>query len=622
MSQLPHERYVEQRSLEQYDAIDFFAFCGFFSSQKSQATFQWKTIILPQVQKKNYSLYRRLVGSWNETRSARNQYWGSKRAQEEQDAQLNDHINVLRSDALKQTRYVSNSITQNVGKRLQEQGKSPRKTFSCVMLPPRTASDIPRSFARRETSSPEITPATSPVIPIATVSPTPEEAPILPTSAVATCATQSMHAESLELNQDVLDLKTDFNDQDREHPFYGIFQALYDIAHDRPYTIPLAPVMQSSLQRNLFQYAANRLGNFDKLTKTKQKDIYVAASSIAHIDMEDAAEVFGKTLPGLTSRTRNPTLADLPQFLVDLLTPLKEKALNGDGEVDSEMLYLYVEQEIGGMASKVLGGTKIDEREAMVLKIVHEVASLCRADPIPRPRDTEQKSQGVWEKILGILFAKTRVSVVIGETGLQETKAQREANESAHAACPTNKLVTPRKVDCKLVVSVVKSKKWEFKTISNFELKPLQASSQQMEIQVRKNMRLNHSVVKKLPSTHHYFLDIHGYSAQLYCIWGHDSVHVCGRVLDEELVIPTSDSELEWFLDGRCLAALMSLKAHLLEIAQQVQREHARPMQAPEAPRTPPHRPATENHTFYTPKRVRSNSAPVIVSIKKSRQEQ
>ncbi|KAF9176564.1 hypothetical protein BGZ49_006150, partial [Haplosporangium sp. Z 27] len=99
-----------------------------------------------------------------------------------------------------------------------------------------------------------------------------------------------------------------------------------------------------------------------------------------------------------------------------------------------------------------------------------------------------------------------------------------------------------------------------------------------------------------------------------------DSVHVCGKAVDEELVIPTSEPELEWFMDGRTIAALLSLKAHYLEVAQQLQRQHARPVQKTAAPRTPPHRPACTNQTFYTPKRVRSNSAPpVTTSIKKKK---
>ncbi|KAG0012031.1 hypothetical protein BGZ81_001796, partial [Podila clonocystis] len=113
-------------------------------------------------------------------------------------------------------------------------------------------------------------------------------------------------------------------------------------------------------------------------------------------------------------------------------------------------------------------------------------------------------------------------------------------------------------------------------------MKSLQAGSQQVEIQARKNMRLNHSISKKIRSTKLYFLDMHGYSAQLYCLWEYDSVHICGKVLDEELAIPTSEPELEWFMDGRCMAALLSLRTHFLKVAQGVQQDHARPSKAVE----------------------------------------
>lgn len=40
----------------------------------------------------------------------------------------------------------------------------------------------------------------------------------------------------------------------------------------------------------------------------------------------------------------------------------------------------------------------------------------------------------------------------------------------------------------------------------------------------------------------------------------HDGIHVCGKVLDHDLLIPTNALELECFMDGRTLAALFSLR--------------------------------------------------------------
>ncbi|KAG0352864.1 hypothetical protein BGZ54_002540 [Gamsiella multidivaricata] len=407
-----------------------------------------------------------------------------------------------------------------------------------------------------------------------------------------------------EMNKDAQDLATDIDIHDRVHPFYEVFQALYDIAHNRPFVMPVEPTMQSRLQQRLFRFAVKHLSAFSNLPKLKQKDVYVAASSIVHLHMEDATQVIGEDLPELINRTRDSTLSNPPQFLIDILAKLKEDARKEDGSLDVQRFCLLVDKEIGCMAMKELDGTQVDDNARMIFEILRVVVPLCQEDAISRPNDTEQKSQSVWQRILEILFARTRISIVIGETGLETSKAERIVNETAHAATLMNTPVTPRKVDCKLVASVVKAKKWEFKPISNFEMKSQQAGCQQVEIQARKNMRLNHSISKKIPSTKLYFLDMHGYSAQLYCLWEYESVHVCGKVLEEELAIPTSEAELEWFMDGRCIAALLSLR----KVAQRVQQDYARPSKTIETPRTPPLCPATTNHTFYTPKRVRSNS--------------
>ncbi|KAF9162201.1 hypothetical protein BGX20_001814 [Mortierella sp. AD010] len=365
----------------------------------------------------------------------------------------------------------------------------------------------------------------------------------------------------------------------------------------------------------------------------------------AHLHMEDAVIAIGEDLEHLIEKTRNLKLAEPPSYLIDTLRLFKEDSYDENGEINIPRMTLLVNKEIGNIASNELDGNRTDTNSQIILDILRIVLPLCKEDAVPRPNDTEQKCQSVWQRILEILFADTRISVVIGETGLASTKTERAENEAAHSGTSTNKPVMPRKVDCKLVASVVKAKKWEFKPISNFEFKSMQASSQQVEIQARKNMRLNHSISKNIPSKEQLFLNIHGYSAQLYRLWEYESVHVCGRVFDEELVIPTCEPELEWFLDGKCLATLLSLRTHFLRVAQEVQRDHARPIktdvatqvQFRQAEASPARQqqstqetnnlPAESNvplalcqltnNTFYTPKRPRANSATVIDLNKK-----
>lgn len=88
MSPHPYERYIEQRLLGQFIAIDFFDFGAFSSDQKPEAIFQWKMFILPFVQQKDPAQFNILNTSWNESKRARHKYWEGKRKQEERDAQM------------------------------------------------------------------------------------------------------------------------------------------------------------------------------------------------------------------------------------------------------------------------------------------------------------------------------------------------------------------------------------------------------------------------------------------------------------------------------------------------------------------------------------------------------
>ncbi|KAG0007173.1 hypothetical protein BGZ80_004983, partial [Entomortierella chlamydospora] len=235
------------------------------------------------------------------------------------------------------------------------------------------------------------------------------------------------------------DLETEVNAGDHTHLFYEVFQALYDIAHNRKYVLPTGRRMQSKLLERLFNYTVEQLPVFKEISKTKQKDIYVAASSIAHLHMEDAAIAIGEDLEHLIEKTRNLKLTEPPSYLIDTLRLFKEDSYDENGEINIPRMMLLVNKEIGNIASNELDGNRTDTNSRIILDILR----------------------------------------IVGETGLASTKTERAENEAAHSGTSTNKPVMPRKVDCKLVASVVKAKKWEFKPISNFEFKPMQASSQQ-----------------------------------------------------------------------------------------------------------------------------------------------
>jgi hypothetical protein len=93
-----------------------------------------------------------------------------------------------------------------------------------------------------------------------------------------------------------------------------------------------------------------------------------------------------------------------------------------------------------------------------------------------------------------------------GETGLEGTGAERNKNEELHSTESTDKdkkKESPRKVDYKLVASLVRMMGWTYLPISNIEMKSLRASQQALSI------RLNHTIIKAIVPHKTYFVNIH-----------------------------------------------------------------------------------------------------------------
>ncbi|KAF9421927.1 hypothetical protein BGZ76_003915 [Entomortierella beljakovae] len=300
------------------------------------------------------------------------------------------------------------------------------------------------------------------------------------------------------------------------HDFHGLFEALYRAANNQGFTLPKMPKIESSLKRTLFQYVSNHLTVYHDLPRVQQKD-FVAASSVVYLHCTNAETIFkSHDIPNLLEKTMEPEMAIPSTTLSDLLKTLKDQAQDDQGNFDVRQFVDLVDIEKGSLAAKR------------------------RQDPIHRPADTEQKSQAVWERVFNTLFAKTIVTAVIGETGLEGSGEARTQNEADYAVeQPKRKKQCPRKLDCKFAVSIERMKKWEFITISNSEMKALRSTEEEI------------SVMSPLTTA---------YSASLMSLYEQNGVHVCGKALDHDLLIPTNALELECFMDGRTLTALFSLR--------------------------------------------------------------
>ncbi|OAQ27978.1 hypothetical protein K457DRAFT_599216 [Linnemannia elongata AG-77] len=206
--------------------------------------------------------------------------------------------------------------------------------------------------------------------------------------------------------------------------------------------------------------------------------------------------------------------------LLDLLMTLREQAQDEQGVFDVGQLMDLIDIEKGSLATKRRQGQKVDVTIKLAIDILQVVAPLCVVDPFRRLVDTEQQSQGVWERVFNTLFSKTAIAAVIGETGLEGSSEARSQNEADHAVerlkgQKENRKESPRKVDCKFVVSVERMKQWEFITISNSEMKALRSTAEDVEIMVRKNIRHNHLIINQIGTPKIYFFNMHGPRSRL-----------------------------------------------------------------------------------------------------------
>ncbi|KAG0041567.1 hypothetical protein BGZ83_001633 [Gryganskiella cystojenkinii] len=193
------------------------------------------------------------------------------------------------------------------------------------------------------------------------------------------------------------------------HDFHGLFAGLYQ---SQTFRIPKMPEMESTMKTTLFQYVKDHLTIYHDLPKVQQKDLYVAASSVACLHCANAATIFkAHDMPNHFKKTKELNMAIPSTALLDLLKTMKEKAQDDQGIFDVGQLVGLIDIEKGSMKTKRRQGQKMYVK--LALDILQTVVPLCVVDPFRHLVDTEQQSQGVWERVFNTLFSKTAIAAVM-----------------------------------------------------------------------------------------------------------------------------------------------------------------------------------------------------------------
>ncbi|KAF9302049.1 hypothetical protein BGZ74_005927 [Mortierella antarctica] len=359
----------------------------------------------------------------------------------------------------------------------------------------------------------------------------------------------------------------------KDHPIFFLLCCLHDIYYGRPHSVPPEPSNLTNMQTLLFRYVVSQLQSFAKLKTIKKKDVYVAASMIAHLEMDDAHKAFGTDMiEALSPLILDTELSTTRPAIKTILNRIVEQVVDADKGADERKTHLLATMELGRLAEAQLLGEPLHQLSFQIHEIVRLIAKICEPRVASLPKPSESMTVRTWQDIFVILFHDTSVSVVTRETGLSATWKERETSKQEHGAVVPP--VSPRKVDFVILTSIAHDHKLAHFQLLDYEHKKSSAGDEEWSVQVRKSLRHNQVLMTQLPDIDDlFFLDIQGYTAKPIRMHLHDGVHIAGT-MSEDIKLPTTPQELETFLNGQALSALCCVREQVLRSAKAVQ-DHA-----------------------------------------------
>ncbi|KAF9934945.1 hypothetical protein BGZ65_003541, partial [Modicella reniformis] len=102
--------YFKSRNVEDMSAVDFFQFEDFLFKHRTRATQQWQQVVIPAIKKVNKRKAAVLKHEWQLKPQVRNNYWESKREDEEKAS----HLSAVRSEGRVQSLASVKSATAEI----------------------------------------------------------------------------------------------------------------------------------------------------------------------------------------------------------------------------------------------------------------------------------------------------------------------------------------------------------------------------------------------------------------------------------------------------------------------------------------------------------------------------
>ncbi|KAF9898593.1 hypothetical protein EC991_010820, partial [Linnemannia zychae] len=264
--------------------------------------------------------------------------------------------------------------------------------------------------------------------------------------------------------------------------------------------------------------------------------------------MDRARQVFGEEMvTHVKALCLRPSISEPSQKLLEVLAPLQDAHRLGGLE---ELLH-ELEEGLGVEAKARRERTSHDPLKRRILDAVRHIAI-----KKPSKNMSEAELVEVWSYVMNALAGHT-LTLRSGELASKATKWQRmllqqELNHDSGSAAYGRKL----DLQCR-------SEELE---LNNSEFKVDGRSKEQVELQYRKNLRVNQAMMlylrqqigMRLEDLEVLALDVHGVSAVLFSLQYHDNVFVSDLATKHLLRLPDSSASWKQFLSGRTLSVLLA----------------------------------------------------------------
>ncbi|KAI8600496.1 hypothetical protein EDD21DRAFT_377036 [Dissophora ornata] len=347
-------------------------------------------------------------------------------------------------------------------------------------------------------------------------------------------------------------------------PWRSVVEQLLEKIKGGNVTLPEEwPKNLTGFHEMLYKFIESKIQGSAPMSQLMEKDVYVAMSGTVNARMGGARDVFGEeTVNLIEAQCLRPDISNPNEQLQAILDPLQEAFRAGE----MERLIDVVEAALGVEASAHLLGAVTDPLKRRILDAVRHIC-------IKKPSKSMSEGElvDVWSYVVNAL-AGNKLSLRSGELTSKATKWQRLLMEKEYDV-DSGLATCGRKLDLQCRVGELE--------LNNSEFKADAIPTSQVEIQYRKNLRVNQAMMlhikEKIDMPLHDLdvlgLDVHGLSAVMFSLKYSGDVFVSGLATRHMLRLPDSPASWRPFLRGNTLSVLLAYVDHLLDLSQRIEEQ-------------------------------------------------